>query len=173
MSRIVVSDTTSIHYLVLIAETELLPTLYGEVLIPESVALELQQPHTPELIRCWMERPPTWLQIISLAVLPSVAMSLDLDRGERDAIRLALHYDADLVLMDERDGVEEARRLGLTVTGTLGVLDRAAERGLIDLAPAFARLRQTNFRVNPALMERLLAADAQRRTNNFVDHWQC
>ena len=165
MSRIVVSDTTSIHYLVLIAETELLPVLYGEVLIPESVALELQQPHTPELIRCWMQKPPAWLQIVSLAALPPIAMSLDLDRGERDAIRLALHCNADLVLMDERDGVEEARRLGLTVTGTLGVLDRAAERGLIDLAPAFARLRQTNFRINPALMERLLAADAQRQNN--------
>jgi predicted nucleic acid-binding protein len=45
-----------------------------------------------------------------------------------DAILLALHLKADLVIMDEREGVQEARRLGLTVTGTLGVLDRAAER---------------------------------------------
>jgi predicted nucleic acid-binding protein len=80
-----------------------------------------------------------------------------------DAILLALHLKADLVLMDEREGVEEARRLGLTVTGTLGVLDRAAERGLTELAPALARLRQTNFRVDPALLDRLLASDAKRR----------
>jgi len=58
--------------------------------------------------------------------------------------------------MDEREGVEEARRLGLVVTGTLGVLDRAAERGLIELAPAIARLRQTNFRIDPGVLDRLL-----------------
>ena len=96
-------------------------------------------------------------------MLSAVVISTDLDRGEEDALRLALHYNADLVLMDERDGVEEARRLGLTVTGTIGVLDRAAERGLIDLNLTFARLRQTNFHINPALLERLLAADAQRQ----------
>lgn len=65
--------------------------------------------------------------------------------------------------MDDREGVEEARRLGLTVTGTQGILDRAAERGFIDLAPSIARLRQTNFRVDPGLLDRLLAADARRR----------
>jgi len=61
------------------------------------------------------------------------------------------------------EGAEHARRLGLTVTGTLGVLDRAAERGLMELAPAIARLRQSNFRVDPSLLDRLLAADARQR----------
>ena len=56
-----------------------------------------------------------------------------LDSGEHDAILLVLRLKADLVLMDDREGVDEARRLGLAVTGTLGVLDRAAERGLIEL----------------------------------------
>ena len=51
-----------------------------------------------------------------------------LDRGERDIILLAPEIDADFVLMDDRDGVEGASRLGLTVTGTLGLLDRAAHR---------------------------------------------
>ena len=53
-----------------------------------------------------------------------------LDRGERDALLLALEMKADRVLMDEGDGVEEAARLGLTVTGTLGMSDRAAEQEL-------------------------------------------
>lgn len=86
-----------------------------------------------------------------------------MDRGERDAIVLALHLKADLVLMDEREGVQEARRLGLTVTGTLGILDRAAERGVIELVPAIARLRQTNFRIDPSLLDRLLAVDGLRK----------
>ena len=65
--------------------------------------------------------------------------------------------------MDEREGVEEARRLGLAVTGTIGVLDRAAERGLVDLESAVAGLRKTNFRIDPSLLEQLLAADRLRR----------
>jgi predicted nucleic acid-binding protein len=87
-----------------------------------------------------------------------------LDLGERDAILLALQLKADLILMDEREGVDEARRLGLMVTGTLGVLDRAAERGLIELAPVIARLRKTNFRIDPVLLQRLLEGDHARRS---------
>ena len=49
------------------------------------------------------------------------------------------------------------------MTGTLGVLDRAAERGLIDLASAVASLRQTNFRIDPSLLEQLLTSDRLRR----------
>ena len=46
---------------------------------------------------------------------------------------MALQINADLILMDERAGVDEARRLGIAVTGTLGVLARGAERGLSSL----------------------------------------
>jgi predicted nucleic acid-binding protein len=59
--------------------------------------------------------------------------------------------------------VEEARRLGLNVTGMLGVLDLAAERGLIDLPSAVTAVRQTNFRIDPSLLDRLLDADRLRR----------
>ena len=163
MSRLVISDTTPVRYLVLIGAVHVLPALYGEVLIPETVALELQHPHTPEPVRRWMANPPAWLQVISLAELPSLTLAADLDRGEYDAIRLALDRQADLVLMDERDGVEEARRLGLTVTGTLGILDQAAARQFIRLDEAFARLGETNFRIDPTLLQRLLELDAQRR----------
>jgi len=76
---------------------------------------------------------------------------------------LALDLKADLVLMVDREGVEEATRLGLSVTGTLGVLDRDAERGLVDLPGALARLRRTNFRASVALLDRLLAEDTERR----------
>jgi predicted nucleic acid-binding protein len=163
MPRVVISDTSPLRYLVLISQADLLPALYTEVLIPEAVAEELNQPATPEPVRRWMVHRPAWLQVVPLTARADLVSLPDLDPGEHDAILLALHLKADLVIMDEREGVEEARRLGLIVTGTLGVLDRAAERGLIDLALAIARLRQTNFRIDPALLDRLLAADGRRR----------
>jgi predicted nucleic acid-binding protein len=82
-----------------------------------------------------------------------------LDSGERAAIALALDWKADLLLMDERAGAKEARRLGLTVTGTLGVLVRGAERRFIKLAPALEKLRHTNFRVAPEIIRQLLPED--------------
>jgi len=58
--------------------------------------------------------------------------------------------------MDDRAAVAVARREGFVVTGTLGVLDLAARRGLIDLSAAFARLKTTNFRYRPEIMDLLL-----------------
>src|SRR5438105_1302020 len=102
---------------------------------------------------------PSWLHVVCVTASLSPVVAADLDPGERDAILLALNVKADLVIMDDREGVEEAHRLGLTVTGTIGVLDRAAERSLIDLESAVASLRQTNFRIAPSLLDQLLAAD--------------
>jgi predicted nucleic acid-binding protein len=163
MPRVVISDTSPLRYLILIGHTDLLPGLYTEVLIPEAVANELRQAAAPEPVRRWIAHPPAWLQVVPLTVRSASPLVDHVDRGEHDAILLALHLRADLVLMDDREGVEEARRLGLAVTGTLGVLDRAAERGLIELAPAITRLRETNFRAHPVLLNRLLAADARRK----------
>jgi predicted nucleic acid-binding protein len=86
-----------------------------------------------------------------------------LDEGERAAIELAIRIGADLILMDDRDGVTAARDRGFAVTGTLGILDLAARRDLIQLDEALARLRATSFRCRPEFMEALLAQHAARR----------
>ena len=122
MSRVVISDTSPLRYLVLIGQADLLPALYAEVLIPETVAEELNQSATPEPVRHWLAHRPAWLQVVPLTASTTLVSMADLDPGEHDAILLALHLKADLVLMDDREGVEEAKRLGLIVTGTLGVL---------------------------------------------------
>jgi hypothetical protein len=51
------------HYLVLIGEAEVLPALYGSVLIPPAVVRELTQPRTPEMVRRLIAEPPDWLQV--------------------------------------------------------------------------------------------------------------
>jgi predicted nucleic acid-binding protein len=55
--------------------------------------------------------------------------------------------------MDDRQGVKAARRKGIEVTGTLGVLSRAGQRGLVNLAEAFDRLKRTSFRYPQELMD--------------------
>lgn len=87
-----------------------------------------------------------------------------LDEGERAAIALAHAVGAALVLMDDRTGVAAARAQGLEVTGTLGVLELAAISGLIELPSALTRLKSTNFRYRPRLLEALLGRHRERRS---------
>jgi predicted nucleic acid-binding protein len=66
-------------------------------------------------------------------------------------------------LIDEEKGREGAERRKIQMTGTLGVLDAAAAKGLLDLTAALERLQTTNFFVSQALLRRLLDLDAERR----------
>ena len=67
------------------------------------------------------------------------------------------------MLMDETEARQAAIRLGLPVSGTVGILEMAAERGLIDLPDAFQRLSRTNFRIARDLLQQALKRDAARR----------
>jgi predicted nucleic acid-binding protein len=160
--RIVLSDTSPLRYLILIGEDRLLKEIYEQILLPEEVAKELQAARTPEAVRDWMENPPSWLVIVPPPRFnPEASVSTLIDAGERQVILSAFELQPDLILMDDRAGVQEARRLGFTVTGTLGILARGAELGLIDLKTALDQLQQTNFRINPKLLAAMLSLDVQ------------
>ena len=143
----------------LTGDIALLPKLFERVLAPQTVRDELSDPEAPAAVRAWIAQAPPWLDVRSD---PDTGASDEgrgskLDRGERAVIALALAVKADLVLMDDQAGVTVARRQGLTATGTLGVLDIAARRGLVDLAEAFERLKATSFYYRQGLLDALLA----------------
>lgn len=151
-----VLDTSPICFLLLIGEIEILPRLYENIVAPDIVLEELCHPEAPEEVQLWASRPPEWLEIRS--ALPITPTSLDfLDAGEKEAIRLALAIEGSLLVLDDRIARDEARRLGIEVTGLLGILLRAGQRGLLDLPSALARLQRTHFYVSPGLIRDLLA----------------
>ena len=160
--RLVVADTGPLNYFVLIEAIELLPKLFEKVFIPAAVRAELLDQDAPTIVRTWAAQPPAWLEvrIVSSAIDNPAWRALDI--GEREALVLARMLSAELVLMDDRAGVAVALQQGFAVTGTLGVLDVAARRGLIDLADAFTRLKATSFRYRPEIMDALLAQHAKR-----------
>jgi len=159
---IVVADTTPLNYLVLIQHVDLLPLLFGRVLIPPAVLAELQDPETPDSVVLWLAGSPSWLEVQPLQSIPDPALGY-LDAGEQEAIALAEEMKADQVLLDEMDARREAARRKLPFIGTLGVLRRASQLGLVHLPSALARLQQTTFYVDPELIRSLLSEDAQRR----------
>jgi predicted nucleic acid-binding protein len=120
---IVIADTTPLNYLVLIHQADLLPKLFGRVLIPPAVFEELRQPETPQLVQAWIANPPAWLQVQSLRSRPDPELDY-LDWGEREAITLAQEIHADPLLLDETDARREAARRQLPFIGTLGVFAR-------------------------------------------------
>lgn len=129
----VVSDTSPLNYLVLIDQINLLPQLFGRVLIPESVLEELNAIETPQLVRSWATNLPEWIEVSPSPPVDDVGLTR-LHAGERDAILLALSVHAGALLLDERRGRQEAENRGLKPIGTLGVLVAAHRLGLIDLS---------------------------------------
>ncbi|MFA6044338.1 MAG: DUF3368 domain-containing protein [Phycisphaerales bacterium] len=155
---VVVSDTSPLNYLVLIGHADVLPQLFGRVLTVPAVVAELSHPGSPQIVRQWVSAKPAWLEVRPPS---SLEPSLRLGRGETEAISLAHEIHADVVLIDERKGTQAAEGLGLVVTGTLGVLQLADEKGVLKLAEAIAELRLTTFRCTDSVVERLLR-DADR-----------
>jgi predicted nucleic acid-binding protein len=102
-----------------------------------------------------MAEPPEWLVVFHARRSDDPRLAT-LDRGEREALALALESSAELMLIDERDARAVAERCGLKVAGTLRVLRDAAHLNLIDLRAALHRLQQTSFRVSPRLIEAVL-----------------
>jgi predicted nucleic acid-binding protein len=155
---VVVADTGPLNYLVLIDAIDVLPKLFGKTIIPAAVYDELTHSGAPATVRAWATSSPAWLEIRpNPTAVRNITPSRTLEDGERAAIALAHEIGADLILMDDRDGVAFARSQGLAVTGTLGVLDLAARRGLIDLVDAFTRLKATTFHYRQGLLDALLA----------------
>jgi predicted nucleic acid-binding protein len=157
---IVISDTSPLNYLILIDYQDVLPTLFGQIIIPQAVLNELQHAKTPEKIKNWITAKPTWLEVLNVRV-SRINKLENLDYGEREAIFLAEELGADAILIDEKDGRREAAKLGFITIGTLSVLDRAAETGLISFSEAIDRLRKTPFREPKQIVEALLKKHKQ------------
>jgi len=153
---VVVADTGPLHYLVLIGQVDLLPKLFTAVTVPSIVRDELLHSNTPQSVRDWATEPPPWLTVATVSAHEQQTPR-GLDAGESAAIALALALKADLMLVDDRAAVAAARAQGLAVVGTIGILDLAGRRQLIDIGDAVARLKTTNFRYRPALLDALLA----------------
>jgi len=149
---LVVSDTSPVTSLLQVGRADLLPALFGRVLIPPAVKVELLRFH-PSL--------PDYLQVRAIQDQPAVeSLSHDLDRGEAEAIILAEECHADYLLMDEKHGRSVAEARGLKIVGLLGVLVIAKKAGQI---PSVGRLiaeleSRAGFFVSDAVKEIVLTA---------------
>lgn len=157
----VVADTSPLCYAILIGCADLLPRLFGRVHIPKAVHDELTAPAAPPEVSTWMQNPPEWLVVETVQGIADATLAR-LHPGEREALLLASQLRADLVVIDEKAARQIAEARGARVTGLLGILLEAANRGMVDLPTAVGRLRQTTFRASPAMLRDLLLRHARK-----------
>ena len=147
---IVVSNSSPLISLGAIGRLDLLHELFGEISIPLAV---LQEVRSVEIsTESWIDP-----REVESPTLPQ-ALESELDRGEAEAIALAIELKADLLLMDERRGRRLAARFGLKVLGVLGILVDSKRNGLIEkVEPVLIELqKKAGFRISPELYRRAL-----------------
>jgi len=126
----------------------ILEDLFGEILIPKAVRKEVfGRRRFPAFVQCVEISEP-----IALKVLES-----NLEAGESEAICLYEEIQADLLIIDDLEGRRVAERLGINITGTLGVLLLAKEEKFIDaIKPLLDEIVSHGFRVADELYKELL-----------------
>ena len=152
---VVVADASPLIYLSRVGALDLLNVLFGEVVVPRAVWVEVveQRPSAPGLDGLKGAR---WIRVDD-SELPTT--HLGLDPGETAAILLAEGLHAELLLSDERMGRRVAEARGLAVRGTLGVLVQARRAGALPaLRPVLEQLVAEGFRISPTLLREALAA---------------
>lgn len=154
---IIISDNSALSALAEINLLFLLPTLFGEVSITESVHRECQDCGAPEALRLWIASAPAWIHIAAdpAVLLPGTA---NLGAGEASAISLAWEHRQDcLLILDEKRGRRVAAALGLPKTGVLAILADAANQGLVDFEEVVGRLAAVGFHMSESVISQVRA----------------
>ena len=143
MPKVIISDTSCLILLSKIDKIGLLKSIFGKITISSIIAKEFGQ-DLPDFILVEDPVNKKYQQILESF----------LDCGEASAIALALEKEDCLLIVDEQKGRKEANHLKIKITGTLGILVLAKEKGLISSASEILKqIQNTDFRISQALLD--------------------
>lgn len=152
---VILNNTPLIVFWVL-GRFELLRSLYHEVLIPDAVLAEFLAVELHPRRQALTQAP--WIVSAQLKNAHTASIYAGLDRGESEVLALAVEREARLVIIDERRGRSFALRLHLPLTGTLGVLIAAKQKGLLAaVRPLIEELQSAGLYFHPDLIAQVLA----------------
>lgn len=146
MPKTVISDTSILILFSKIERIEILNKVYGEIYTTPEVVLEFGE-YIPDWIIIKSPQDKKYQSIIETQV----------DSREASTIALAKELDDPLLLLDDLKARILARKLNLKFTGTLGIISKAKQMGIIDLVkPILDKLSSTNFRISKKIIHELL-----------------
>ncbi len=143
---LVITDASCLIILDKISHLELLPQLFDIIIT------------TPEIAAEFGKTTPLWLKLMTVTDYNrQYELAKIVDPGEASAIALAHEVESDYLVTDDLQARKLAINLGLTVIGTLGILLKAKQKGLITLLkPVLEQIGQTDFRITAKLIETVL-----------------
>src|SRR5947208_3309161 len=120
MHNTIISDTSCLIVLTNIQELDLLNKVYGQIIT------------TSEVLSEYGQQLPDWFKIIDPKDVKYLkVLELEIDKGEASAILLALELGDATVILDDYKARKVAVKLGLTITGTLGIILKAKRQEII------------------------------------------
>ena len=156
---IVVSDTTPLITLMKAEKLDILHRLFGEVMIPEAVFSEVTGNDTFRNEEDTI-RNSDYIKVVKVrddSQVMFLQRATGLDLGESQAIIYADEVKADLLLMDEVAGRKVAQNMKLPIAGSIGILIRAFQSGIItteEADDAIDRIRKANRHISEKLLNK-------------------
>ncbi len=146
MHSIVISDTSCLIIFNKIGQLDILRKVYDNVIT------------TPEVAQEFSENLPDWIIIKEVKDKKyQEFIETQIDRGEASAIALAKEIENPLLLIDDLKARKLALKLNLKFTGTLGVITKAKQIGVIGaVRPIIDSLLLTDFRISENIIDELL-----------------
>lgn len=158
---LVISDTTPIISLMKAEKLELLQKMFETVIVPDAVYYELTEnplysTEASQIISCSFIHKEKVDNEEAVHILRKVT---GLDAGESEAIVMIDEKKADLLLMDEHKGRQIAKKMGITITGTVGILIQAFDENMLtedEICGCLEKLRESNVRISESLYNLVL-----------------
>lgn len=146
MSKIVVADSSCLISLSRIGKLAVLHELFGEIIIPEAVYYEVVI-RAEGRVGSEEVKKAKWIKKQKVQNALAVrAFKVNLGAGESEAIALASERKVDFLILDDFKARQTAEELSLAVIGTVAVLQKAEEKGIIDnLQSVLQDLRNVGF----------------------------
>ena len=154
---IIICDNSPLSALLAVGELDLLSKIYGEVIIPEAVFIEIKALENKGIdIQPILDA--TWIKVYKVSSKENLVFPPKFHAGEIEAMLLALELNADLLIIDEHEGRKMAASLGIKIVGLLGILIRAKKDGFItSLNDILTKLQnRSNFRLSSSLIKQAL-----------------
>jgi uncharacterized protein len=156
----VILNNTPLVALWILGRLDLLRDLYQEVLIPSAVEEEFFATEGQVRRKALSEAP--WIRTVELSHPRRALAYAGLDQGEAAVLALAEERDARLVVLDERKARRYAERMGLSLTGTLGILIAAKRAGLLgSISDCVSQLLGAGLFLSPELVRRALEVSGE------------
>jgi predicted nucleic acid-binding protein len=144
--RTVIADASCFIILFKVGELELLQELFDEIYTTAEITKEFGHPL------------PLWVKVRTVTnKAQQQFLEREVDTGEASALALSFEIDNVIVILDDQKARKLAEKLKINYTGTLGLILRAKQEGIISsVKELLEKIKKTNFRFSEEILFQIL-----------------